>query len=89
MITNENDPILTAYALGELDASEQAEVEAYLANSPEARAAVAEIRQTAELLVGELQREPADGLDEAAREKILVAANSPLNKSLFITTVWR
>jgi len=39
-----DDPKLTAYALGELDASERAAVEAALANSPECRRTVAEIR---------------------------------------------
>jgi secreted protein with Ig-like and vWFA domain len=46
-----DDPKLTAYALGELDATERAAVEAALARSPECRRAVAEIRA----LGGELQ----------------------------------
>jgi Ca-activated chloride channel family protein len=40
-----NDPRLTAYALGEGDPTERAEVEALLANDPEARAAVDDIRR--------------------------------------------
>ena len=44
-----NDPRLTAYALNELDAEDQREVTALLKDSPEARDAVEEIRQAAEV----------------------------------------
>jgi len=45
-----DDPKLTAYALGELDASERAAIEAALEAHPEWRALVDEIQQTAALL---------------------------------------
>jgi len=53
-----DDPKLTAYALGELDAAERAAIEAVLADSPEARAVVEEIRAAAERLTSELAAEP-------------------------------
>jgi len=65
-----DDPRLTAYALGELDPAEVAAVEAQLADCPESRRAVAEICATAQLLTGELAREPAPGLASAQREAI-------------------
>ncbi|MBM3890051.1 MAG: hypothetical protein FJ388_13120, partial [Verrucomicrobia bacterium] len=52
------DPRLTNYALGELDETERAAVEAALANSPECRCVVDEIRGTAGLLTTALQAEP-------------------------------
>ncbi|MEZ6057785.1 MAG: von Willebrand factor type A domain-containing protein [Planctomycetaceae bacterium] len=52
-----DDPRLTAYVVGELDAAERAEVEQLLASSPEARAAVAEIETIATQLFAALQTE--------------------------------
>jgi len=52
------DPKLTAYVLGELDAAEQAEVEARLRDDPEARAAVESIRATTQWIEGALAQEP-------------------------------
>ena len=57
MKTNLDDPKLTAYALGELEGGERAAVEAMLANSPEARQWVEAVRQTAQKLETELQKE--------------------------------
>jgi Ca-activated chloride channel family protein len=45
-----NDPRLTAYALGELDPADASDVEALIHESPEARAYIEEIRNTAEQL---------------------------------------
>src|SRR5271166_4755201 len=59
MIFDTNDPRLTAYALGEIDPSERPEIEQLLADCDEARNVVAEIRQTAQWLAAELQKEPA------------------------------
>ena len=56
-ITND-DPRLTAYALGELPASERAAIEQQLANDPELRAEVEQIR----LLSGDLARDLAADL---------------------------
>lgn len=53
-----DDPRLTAYALGELEAAERAEVEALLQNSPSAQAAVEEIRGTVAQLEAALSEEP-------------------------------
>src|SRR5271157_2136422 len=58
MIFDTNDPRLTAYALGEIDPSERSAIEQLLADCEEARNYVAEIRQTAQWLAEELQKEP-------------------------------
>ncbi len=58
MIFDTNDPRLTAYALGEIDPAERSEIEQLLAGRAEARNYVAEIRQTAQWLAEELQKEP-------------------------------
>lgn len=52
-----DDPKLTAYALGELDAVEAAEVERELQASPELRQAVEEIREASDWLKKELAAE--------------------------------
>ena len=49
-----DDPKLTAYALGELEGKERAEVETFLANNAEARQWVDEVRKTATQLESEL-----------------------------------
>jgi anti-sigma factor RsiW len=66
-----DDPQLTAYALGELDAAEAAVVEARLRSDPAARAVVEEIRATARQLEAALAAEPAAPV---AAERELVAA---------------
>ncbi len=58
MIFDANDPRLTAYALGEIDPAERSEIEQLLADREDARNYVAEIRQTAQWLAAELQKEP-------------------------------
>ena len=58
MIFDANDPRLTAYALDEIDPAERSEIEQLLADCEEARNHVAEIRQTAQWLAEELQKEP-------------------------------
>jgi len=62
MTFDANDPRLTAYALGELDDADRAEVETLLAGSAEARSFVEETRATAQLLTEHLHREPSPGL---------------------------
>src|SRR5208283_6053200 len=59
MIFDTNDPRLTAYALDEIDPAGRSEIEQLLADCEEARNYVAEIRQTAQWLAAELQKEPA------------------------------
>jgi hypothetical protein len=66
-----DDPRLTAYALGELDPSEQIAVERLVAGSPVAQAALGEIRNLAGLLTTELKQEPALALTAAQRTAIL------------------
>lgn len=56
---NQDDPRLTAYALGEMEPAERAEFEQWLQQHPEARKAVDEIRATATLLGDVLAEEPA------------------------------
>ncbi len=50
MSIDRHDPRLTSYALGELDPREAAILEAELGESPDGQRALAEIRQTSELL---------------------------------------
>lgn len=75
-----DDPRLTAYALGELDPTEQAAFEQLLAESPDAQSALREIRELAGLLTSELRQEPVPELTIAQRTTILdagIAAPSP------------
>ncbi len=53
-----DDPRLTAYALGELDAAEHVAIEALLKDDPEAREAVAQIRALGGDLAAVLAKEP-------------------------------
>ena len=70
------DPRLTAYALGELDPddakseADRAAIEALLADSPEARRAVDEVRATARLLADRLRDEAGPGLSVGHRDAI-------------------
>src|SRR5689334_16590026 len=72
MTFDASDPRLTAYALGELDGTERAEIEALLAESPEARRFVEEVRETARILTEQFRLEPSPGLAPAQREAIEV-----------------
>lgn len=72
-----NDPIWTAYALGEVtDEKERAELEAIVGASPEIAALVAEIRETADLLARELMTGPEPGLAPAQRAAVQTRAAS-------------
>ncbi|MCH7886034.1 MAG: hypothetical protein IIC01_12415, partial [Planctomycetes bacterium] len=70
MKIDSNDPKLTAYALGELDAKEQAEVEVQVGQSETLRQTVRSIRETADLLRNDLQSEPCPTLSEDQRTAI-------------------
>lgn len=71
MNSDANDPKWTEYALGELtDEKERAEMESILAESPEMRQLVEEIRRTAEMLKRELLAEQPIGLTPAQRKLI-------------------
>jgi Ca-activated chloride channel family protein len=65
-----NDPRLTAYALGELEPADQAEIEAQLETCAESRAAVEEIRAAARMLEDELRCETSPGLAPEQRSAI-------------------
>ncbi|HEX5139103.1 MAG TPA: von Willebrand factor type A domain-containing protein [Planctomycetota bacterium] len=69
-----NDPRLTAYALGEMDAQERAEFEKALENDPAARAEVDAIRAIGGKLAAELANAPAPTLTEAQRASVAKAA---------------
>ncbi|HET7626535.1 MAG TPA: von Willebrand factor type A domain-containing protein [Verrucomicrobiae bacterium] len=70
MKLNPDDPRLTAYALGELNADERAEIETALRENPECRRAVEEIRQTAAMLSGNFAKESSPKLSQEQRNAI-------------------
>jgi len=79
MALDPQDARLTAYAMGELDPREAAQIEAELAQSPEAAREVVEIRRAAEMISQALKREPVAGaasaeLNAASRAMIFAAA---------------
>ncbi len=65
------DPRLTAYALGELESEdERIEIEKALDGSEELTQIVTQIRQTAELMTEELQKEPSPDLAPRHQQRI-------------------
>ena len=75
---NTDDPKLTAYALGELDAAECAAMEAALRDDPQARAHVAELRAFTGLLGRELKEEaPETMLGLEQRHRVIAAGAVP------------
>ena len=72
-----DDPKFTAYALGELDANERAEVEALLREEPALSAEVESTRALAAQLRRELHAEPDAPLTPAQRAEVLAAAPAP------------
>lgn len=78
-----NDPRWTALALGEIDPVDRVELEKILAESPEARDLLAELRSTAELLRTELAKEPVATLDQSQRTAILDQAKPRFRQSVF------
>ena len=79
-----NDARLTAYALGELDKTEQEAIEHELLHSEAARQAVDEIRATAEVLKKELGNEPRLQLSEAHRSSIERKFQPAKSRGLFL-----
>jgi len=77
MNITKDDPLLTAYALGEVSDEERAAVERFLNENPDARAEVEEIRAAATLLTGALAEEEAPALTPEQREAVLEAAADP------------
>lgn len=72
------DDRLSGYLDGELDATERAAVDALLAESPDWRAVLAEVRWTRDALRGLPWHEAPTGFwDEVARERLGVPATAP------------
>jgi Ca-activated chloride channel family protein len=69
-----NDPRLTAYALGEMNALERAEFEKMLANDLAARAEVEAIQALGVKVRAEFAKSPAPALTEAQRASVAKAA---------------
>src|SRR5205085_11013274 len=65
-----DETLLTAYALGELDARDRARVAAHVEIDAEARRYVEDVREAASVVTGELSQEPAEGLLQIQRELI-------------------
>ena len=78
MIDN-NDPRLTAYALGELAPAEVAEIEAAVKSSPELQAVVDDIRQASETISNVFQTEPSLQLTAEQKSQLLTEAKSASN----------
>jgi len=72
----EDDPRLTAFALGELEGEERAEIEELVAANPQARALVDEVRALSTLVTQELAAEPAPRLSAMQRSRIEAAARN-------------
>ncbi len=70
MTIHSNDPRLTAYALGEIDEAERAELEAVLSERADLRDEVEAIRAVAGELRAELSHEPAPQLSPEQRASI-------------------
>ena len=84
-----DDPKLTAYALGELDAIEAAEIGTLIAGDDEARRIVDEIRRTAKQLESEFADEPKLSLSDSQREVVKLSAKQlPIveTRSSFLTS---
>ena len=72
-----NDPLLTAFVLGELDEQEQARVAAELAKSPELQQVVNEIRQATDMLSAGFTAEADLQLTDEQHERIEQTAGKP------------
>ncbi|MCZ6484441.1 MAG: VWA domain-containing protein, partial [Acidobacteria bacterium] len=79
-----NDPRLTAYALGELENEDDClEIESALQHSEELTRVVAQIRQTADLVMEELQKEPSPGLSREHQQRIERKLGAPVGSYSF------
>ena len=77
MSIDHDNPRLTAYVLGELDAAERAAFEAELETSMELRRAVEETRDMVAALAGVLADEPSAALSDEQRATVLGEATTP------------
>ena len=80
MTIKPDDPRLTAYALGELEPGESAELEALLKENPAAESEISAIRETAALLESELAATPALELSEEQRSRVITGGDEPRQK---------
>ena len=74
-----DDPRLTAYVLGELEAADRAAVEAQMASDPQCREIVEHLQQTTATLFEALQSEPVPSLTDRQRAAIRSAASQPVS----------
>ena len=74
---NIDDPKLTAYAFGELDPAERAEIEQLLCDDPAVAAELEATRAFAAQLRTRLQSERAEGLHPAQRAEVLASVPEP------------
>lgn len=79
-----NEETLAAYALGELDASQQVAVSEFVKTDAAARETVDEYRQVARLAKQAIKSSPQLELDELRRKRILLQAQKPPLGSLFL-----
>lgn len=73
---NDDDPRLTAYALGELDEHERLAIEAHFASDVTAREEAEELAAFTEMLRVQMKRETVPGLSAEQRSAIFAAAQS-------------
>ncbi len=77
-----NDPRLTAFALGELDAAEHRELAAAVQASPELQREVAAIQQSADRLQASLKTESCPSLTDEQRCAIVAQSHAPGNGAM-------
>ncbi len=82
-----NDPRLTAYALGEMDAEERADFEQALAKDPAARAEVEAIQALGGRIRTEFAKSPAPALTEAQRASVAKAARRRVPLAILLMPV--
>ena len=80
MTIKPDDQRLTAYALGELEPAESAQLEALLQENPSMADEVAAIREAAALLEDELSATPAIELSEEQRSRVIAGGDEPGQK---------
>ena len=80
MTIKPDDQRLTAYALGELEAEESAQIEALLKENPSMVDEVAAIRETASLLENELTADSTLQLSDEQRSRVIAGGDEPGEK---------
>jgi Ca-activated chloride channel family protein len=73
---HEDDPRITAYALGELSKEEAADLESKLSANPKLQETIASVQETAGILKQALSEEPAVGLTKQGRAAIEMRINT-------------